>query len=102
MKKTEKQKRAEKLELFIKNNRLDFEGIGSDINSDYVIISGYALYIGVKTSSEIIKIIGDTLPSNNAHLRELSKVFTFARKNDYGDWWNYTEAESLYEFEPEA
>jgi hypothetical protein len=87
----------EKLEQFIKNNNLTFaEG---SRNTDAVVISGYALHIGVKNVSEIENVIEKSVSTRGwEYAVELQRVFDYAQYNNYGDWWTMEGAKTMYKF----
>ena len=91
----------EKLVKFIKENKLSFTGVGSELNSDCCIISGYADYCGITESEEIEEAI------KKAHHRailsddlkkELERVFEFAYGYNYGNYWKTDDAKLMYKF----
>jgi hypothetical protein len=85
-----------KIKKFIKENKLDFSGTDSDLNSVCCIISGYALYINAECKTDdLYKAIGVTHPNL---YDELDRVLNFAYDNDYGAWWNYSFAKKQYKF----
>jgi len=85
------------LENFIKNNNLTFtEG---KRNTDSVILSGYALYIGMKNAHDLEKVID--LVCKEAHydyFSELRRVFQYANENAYDRWWESEVAKNTYKF----
>ena len=87
----------EKLEQFIKNNNLTFaEG---SRNTDAVVISGYALHIGVKNVSEIENVIEKSVSTRGwEYSKELQRVFKYAQDNNYGNWWDISSAKLTYKF----
>ena len=86
----------ELLEKFIKENKLDMDECGSALNSTCCIIAGYALHIGITELEELINIFVDTSSIN--FNEELTRVFLFAKKNNYGKWWESEEAIKQYIF----
>lgn len=93
-----------KIQQFIKYNKLDLSDTGSGFNSTCTILAGYALYLNGDTddSEQVLKDIQEddlyTLTTDQAE--EFEKVFNFAYENNYADFWNTTEAQSQYIFEP--
>lgn len=88
----------ELLEQFIKNNNLTFEE--GKRNTDSVILSGYALYIG---ESDVVVLMDaiDNAASETANIdyhEELERVFDYADANDYGAWWKKPGAKTMYKF----
>jgi len=96
MAKPNKQSRAALLTTFIELNNLYFQE-GSR-NADSVIISGYALFIGVRSSYEISAVIDEIGDADHGYEVELHRVFDYAEANDYGSWWGSTEAHDTYTF----
>lgn len=87
-----------KLEQFILDNNLQFDGEGSDLNSDCCIISGYALHIGADENDieQAIDNVREDAVGN--YEEELERVFDFAKASNYGSWWKRTEAKEKYKF----
>lgn len=87
----------QKLELFIENNNLTFQE--GTRNTDSVVISGYALHLGVTEVDTIIDAIKKQLVDKNPDYHdELPFVFSFAQKNNYGKWWEKPVAKKTYKF----
>lgn len=86
-----------KIQEFIKNNNLTFkEGTR---NTDSVILSGYSLYLGIKTAKELEKVIDAALPDADCdYYEELDRVFSYASENNYGKWWETETAIKTYKF----
>lgn len=72
---------------FIKNNGLTF-GDGRR-NSDFVTISGYALYLDIDDVGDVEEAIEEYLavPLTYESSQELYRVFEYADDNNYGAWW---------------
>lgn len=86
-----------KIEQFIKENKLEF--INGRRNSDSVVISGYALSIGINNVYQLEKIIDETLPAADyEYNEELYRVFAFASANNYDKWWSTQEAKNSWKF----
>ena len=85
-----------KIQEFIKNNSLDFSGSGSELNSNCTIISGYALFIGISYLELVTMMEEDTEELSIDVKHELSRVFDFAKRNNYGQWWNKPENAERY------
>ena len=81
-----------KIKKFIEDNNLDFTSEGSGLNSNCVILAGYALFCEIEDFEEIKNLV-----DSNAHL-ELERVFIYANKNMYGNWWKNEEAHTIYKF----
>ncbi len=87
----------EKLEQFIKDNGLTFKK--GNRNADSVVLSGYALHLGVSDVSEVKKAIDIALAGKDPdYSEELSRVFDYAVNNNYGKWWETSSAKSSYKF----
>jgi hypothetical protein len=84
-----------KIQKFIKDNGLDFTGSGSDLNSNFCILSGYALYLGLTLKE--LKDEMNTEILDDAE-QELERVFNFAENHDYGAWWKTYDAGLQYKF----
>lgn len=84
-----------KIKQFILDNGLDFSGSGSELNSNCTIISGYALFIGITTTKELLLEMDEL---DAPAIDELYRVFEFANKNNYGWWWNRPKAANRYKF----
>lgn len=85
------------IKKFIKDNKLTFkEGTR---NSDSVILSGYSLSLQVRDSEIVKQAIDEILPNADANYKEeLDRVFSYAKANNYGSWWNTANAEKQYIF----
>lgn len=84
------------IEKFVIDNKLDLTTDGSALNSTCCIISGYALHIGITEINILINIFVDY--TSNDFDEELTRVFLFAKKNNYGKWWESEEAIKQYIF----
>lgn len=87
----------EKLEKFIKENNLTFaEG---SRNTDAVVISGYALHLGINDVNVIENVIEKTVSTRGwEYDKELKRVFEYAKDNNYGQWWTPESAKTMYKF----
>jgi len=85
----------EKIEKFIKDNKLDLTGSGSELNSVCTILSGYALHLGIDMV-DLLNIIDGIEPAFN--FAELERVFKFAKEANYGDWWSKPKNRKMYKF----
>ena len=79
---------------FIEDNNLDFTDSGSSLNSNCVILAGYACVLGLEWS-ELIDFLED-IPIED--IGELERVFNYARSHNYGAFWETEEAHKLYKF----
>jgi len=86
-----------KLEKFIKDNNLLFDSIDSGLNSDCTILAGYADYIKADVN-DVISSIKKVLPEVNKFEEEMERVFEYAQKNNYGEFWKKPEAKKMYIF----
>jgi len=88
-------KKRSKIIKFIKNNKLNFTDSGSSLNSNYMIISGYACWLEM-TENDLIKSFAGELDS---HVEaELRRIFKYCESRDYGAWWNKADAKFAYKF----
>jgi hypothetical protein len=93
--------KTEQLQKFIKENKLDFSGYDSDLNSSCTTICGFADFIGVGSVATIIKAIMaecDDVYSESDLKREIKPVFDYAYTYNYGNWWKRAEAKKMYKF----
>jgi hypothetical protein len=81
---------------FIKNNGLDFSGLGSDLNGNCVVLAGFICHITVGSSAGRGLITDLKLPKEAEE--ELSRVFEYAYANDYANFWETPNAKELYIF----
>lgn len=91
----------EKLVKFIKENGLKFNGTGSALNSDCVIIAGFADHCGITSSGVIESAVKSALSKSRitkSVAKEIDRVFDFAYTYNYGNWWKNSEAKRLYKF----
>ena len=90
-------KNKEKITKFIKDNDLDFTKSGSSLNGDCVVLSGFALHIGITSPEELNdSMVQVDISSEGA--TELERVFYYAKANNYGEYWESEEAEKMYVF----
>lgn len=86
----------ERIINFIQENNITFkEGTR---NTDATVLSGYALYIGIKDVNVLIKIIDNVLNDTDDYKTELINVFKFSKKNNYDKWWKTEQAKREYKF----
>jgi hypothetical protein len=91
--------RKELLVDFIVNNKLDFDGGDSSVNSESCILSGYGLHIGVEDIDELEEAIEQAEAIHpGMYYDELVRVFNYAIANDYGAYWVTEQAKRLYKF----
>lgn len=89
-----KEEKIEKVKKFIKENELDFNSTDSGLNSNCTILSGYLLHLNFTSLSKDIK----KLMPNSIALKELARVFKYAKANNYGAYWSGKHAKSMYHF----
>lgn len=96
------EKKLVKLVDFIKDNGLTFMGTDSGLNSDCVLLSGFALYIGERDIDVLVAAVyaarSNPVKTVVGFEFELERVFKYAELNDYGLWWNGEDAEIMYVF----
>jgi len=71
------------LKHFINVKNIDFK-IGKR-NTDSVALAGYALFLGIKNFHELEDLID--IPLTSAALDEFERVFHFAKRKNYGKYW---------------
>lgn len=86
------------ISLFIINNKLNFDDSGSALNSNCVIICGYALYIGANATQIIESLVALRFKVNRELELEITRVYTYAEKNMYEKFWNTEAAKKQYIF----
>lgn len=90
------------IEKFIKENKLTFTGTGSALNSDCTILSGFADFKGVTNGLVLCEYVEKARPGTMKGRvdakKELLRVFEFAYKYNYGNYWKGVEAEKMYKF----
>lgn len=91
-----------KIQKFIKNNKLDFADSGSSLNGNCVILAGYALYL-FDDDNDFNKL-QRKIEKNGFHklshtaVVELERVFDYTYENNYAEYWNTPEARIMYKF----
>lgn len=87
-----------KLKKFIQDNGLTFEE--GQRNKDSVIISGYALYLGLEESGLIEDLLDEEYPdvADGELFDEIQRVFNYARIKNYEKFWQTEEAKTMYKF----
>ena len=83
-----------KIQIFIEQNEITFAGTDSSLNGNCVILAGYACYLkmDIDTLIKRVKII-----NKRAEL-ELRRVYDYAKKAKYGEFWYTEKARELYIF----
>ena len=88
---------VEVLKDFIKHNSLTFtEGCR---NSDLVVLCGYSLYLGVE-KEDVETVLKEKLSVDAELVSEFNFVYSYAKKNNYGDWWNNPKNKNCYHTYP--
>ncbi len=87
----------DRIERFIVDNGIVFTGTDSDLNSNCVILSGFALYCGVDNWYDVVEILGSKVPTHEAMI-ELNRVYLYADSNNYGKFWDTKAASDMYTF----
>ena len=75
----------EELKNFIKHNNLTF--MEGRRNSDLVMLCGYSLYLGAE-KEDVETVLEEKLNVDAELVSEFNFVYPYAKKNNYGDWWN--------------
>ena len=87
------------IEKFIKDNDLDFTSSDSSLNGNCVVLAGYALHMRLFYFSLLKELLPITGPKMTPEAwKELERVFDYADKMAYGDWWKSNEAKKMYKF----
>jgi hypothetical protein len=86
------------IKTFLKENNINFKGDGSGLNSDCVVLSGFALYKDIQDVSELYSAVEELPDFNKDYQSELNRVFEYAQDNNYGDYWNHAEAAASYKY----
>ena len=88
---------VEVLKNFIKHNSLTFtEGCR---NSDLVVLCGYSLYLGAE-KEDVETVLKEKLSVDAELVSEFNFVYSYAKKNNYGDWWNNPKNKNCYYTNP--
>lgn len=81
-----------KLKKFIKDNNLVFKS--GYRNTPSVVLTGYAQHIGA-SMIECINAVNTTDSKTN---NEIERIYEFAERNNYKEYWNSEEVKKLYKF----
>jgi hypothetical protein len=93
---TNKEK-LDKIEKFIDENNLSFEE--GRRNSDSTILSGFALYVGLKTLPTLKLAVENRCDDREwGWEEELERVFEYAKDNNYELYWASEDAKDRYTF----
>lgn len=90
-----------KLIKFIEENAIDLCDTGSSLNGQCCILSGFALHLGYTEADILIQALVNNGIDEAQDLEvqnEICKVFGYAKKNNYGAYWNTNEAHVNYNF----
>ncbi len=99
-----------KVKRFIKDNDLDFEEVGSELNGNCTTLAGFICYVLAEARPKITKPythakekddgfeIIDNLRLPLEANRELHRVYDYAFENCYENYWKTEEARDKYIF----
>ena len=92
------------IQKFIKDNSINLNGYGSDLNSELCAIVGYALYTNNGDPNGCDKLIEDIEQDELFDLTsdtvgELYRIYYYAYQHNYADWWYTEEAAQTWIFE---
>ena len=73
------------LKDFIKHNSLTFEK--GRRNTDLVVLCGYSLHTGAEKEA-LEMVLENQFKVDPEVKEEFNRVYDYANKNNYGDWWN--------------
>ena len=88
---------VEELKNFIKYNSLTF--IEGRRNSDLVMLCGYSLHLGAE-KKDVETVLEEKLSVDAELVSEFNFVYSYAKKNNYGDWWNNPKNKNCYHTYP--
>jgi hypothetical protein len=90
----------EMINNFLWANDLDLSGKGSDLNSVCTIIAGFMLYMNIQHFSEVVELMrsGIDMEDSESFEQEMIRVYNYAKKKNYGSWWETKKAKSQYNF----
>ena len=88
---------VEDLKNFIKHNSLTF--MEGRRNSDLVMLCGYSLHVGAE-KEDIETILKENFKVDANIEKEFNSVYSYAKKNNYGDWWNNPKNKNCYYTNP--
>lgn len=84
-----------KIQKFIKDNALNFEGKGSELNGNCVVLAGFACHLELTFDELVEKMTEGQLVSS---MTELKRVFEYADSHYYGIWWKTNKAKEQFKF----
>ena len=76
----EKNNRMSKIKQFIEDNKLDFTGSESELNSNCCILAGYSLHIGFSNSVDVLKDLDKNITLDLFDVILFKKVFRYLSK----------------------
>lgn len=82
------------IEQFITDNKLDFSGSGSELNSNCCALAGFALFKGLNLVE--LTTMFDEFVDNNEASDELVRLYHYAKKKDYGAKWKAGDYKGTY------
>ena len=88
---------VEVLKNFIKHNSLTF--MEGRRNSDLVMLCGYSLHSGAE-KEDVETVLKEKLKIDPVLVSEFNFVYPYAKKNNYGDWWNNPKNKNCYHTYP--
>lgn len=83
------------IEQFITDNKLDFSGSGSELNSNCCVLAGFALFQNIEWSDLVDKFIEAT-EGNFFDFTELKRVYAYANVKNYGAKWEAGDYKGTY------
>ena len=84
---------VEVLKDFIKHNSLTF--VKGRRNSDLVMLCGYSLHSGAE-KKDVETVLEKKLKADAELVSEFNFIYPYAKKNNYGDWWNNPKNKNCY------
>lgn len=89
-----------KTKRFIADNKLDFIGVGSELNSNCTVLAGFICHICELHDFTYAdgNLLIEKLNFIESSQDELYKVFDYAWYNEYEDFWSTAEAKEKYIF----
>lgn len=87
----------DKIKKFIEDNGLDFNGFGSNLNGNCVILAGFICHV-IEEDFHAGLVAINKLALPTAAETELYRVFEYAYDNSYGEFWDTPEAAMKYKY----
>lgn len=84
-----------KIRQFIDENNLSFEE--GERNSSVTILCGYSLHINT-SKEKLINELDKEIKLDNTIAEEIERIWTFCKKNKYGEFWKTPEAQHQYKY----